>query len=245
MQLVGDNCGIRDMRCLGIWIGSLAPADWPSRRMGSAYGHPSPPTCRGPGKWQGCPVSLLRKARQHLHTASGYSARHGASLPGALAQRAAERGMTTLALTDRDTVADTVRFAHPAAAAGIRPGFGVDIGVAPLEPPTPRRARTRTPVRGGAHVAQAPLRIHAARAERGRVGEACRLVSVAHAQAGGLGAGRVRAGAARVRGRGPGGDARACLRAVRALSAGRPDLAEALLGPFWFRRALSTGLRPP
>lgn len=30
MQLVGDNCGIRDMRCLGIWIGSLAPADWPS-----------------------------------------------------------------------------------------------------------------------------------------------------------------------------------------------------------------------
>ena len=34
----------------------------------------------------------------HLRVASGYSARYGDSLPGALVQRAAERGMTTLAL---------------------------------------------------------------------------------------------------------------------------------------------------
>lgn len=39
--------------------------------------------------------------------------------------------MTTLALTDRDTVAGTVRFATAtaAAAAGIRPVFGVDVAV--------------------------------------------------------------------------------------------------------------------
>ncbi|GAX57380.1 DNA-directed DNA polymerase [Streptomyces olivochromogenes] len=47
----------------------------------------------------------------HLHVASGYSARYGASLPHTLVQRAVERGMTTLALTDRDTVAGTVHFA--------------------------------------------------------------------------------------------------------------------------------------
>lgn len=75
----------------------------------------------------------------HLHVASGYSARYGASLPGALVQRAAERGMTTLALTDRDTVAGTDRFAIAAAAAGIRPVVGVD--VAPFAP------RTRPPAR--------------------------------------------------------------------------------------------------
>ncbi|WP_436850394.1 PHP domain-containing protein, partial [Streptomyces massasporeus] len=88
----------------------------------------------------------------HLRVASGYSARYGASLPGALVQRAAERGMTTLALTDRDTVAGTVRFATAAAAAGIRPVFGVDVAVAPLTPPDPAAGRPRTPVRGGAHV---------------------------------------------------------------------------------------------
>ncbi|MFF1770944.1 PHP domain-containing protein, partial [Streptomyces sp. NPDC058249] len=80
----------------------------------------------------------------HLHVASGYSARYGASLPGALVQRAAERGMTTLALTDRDTVAGTVRFATAAAAAGIRPVFGVDVAVAPLTPPDPAAGRPRT-----------------------------------------------------------------------------------------------------
>ncbi|MGW3653934.1 PHP domain-containing protein, partial [Streptomyces sp. NPDC000878] len=50
----------------------------------------------------------------HLHTASGYSARYGASLPDALVRRAAERGMSALALTDRDTVAGVVRFAKAA-----------------------------------------------------------------------------------------------------------------------------------
>ncbi|WP_143666909.1 PHP domain-containing protein, partial [Streptomyces sp. rh207] len=67
----------------------------------------------------------------HLHVASGYSARYGGSLPADLVRRAAERGIGTLALTDRDTVAGTVRFAHAAAAAGVRPVFGVEVAVAP------------------------------------------------------------------------------------------------------------------
>ncbi|NEE47600.1 PHP domain-containing protein, partial [Streptomyces sp. SID8455] len=41
----------------------------------------------------------------HLHTASGFSLRYGASHPERLAERAAGRGMDALALTDRDTLA--------------------------------------------------------------------------------------------------------------------------------------------
>ncbi|KUJ67278.1 DNA polymerase III subunit alpha [Streptomyces albus subsp. albus] len=65
----------------------------------------------------------------HLHTASGFSMRYGAAHPEALARRAAERGMDALALTDRDSLAGAVRFAKAAAAAGVRPLFGVDLAV--------------------------------------------------------------------------------------------------------------------
>jgi hypothetical protein len=54
----------------------------------------------------------------HLHVASGYSARYGASHPEQLVRAAAERGMDTLALTDRDTVTGSVRFAHYGGARG-------------------------------------------------------------------------------------------------------------------------------
>lgn len=57
----------------------------------------------------------------HLHTVSGFSARYGASHPERLAERAFERGMDALALTDRDTLAGTVRFAKACAKAGVRP----------------------------------------------------------------------------------------------------------------------------
>ncbi|MFK0114123.1 hypothetical protein [Streptomyces sp. NPDC091217] len=67
--------------------------------------------------------------------------------------------MTTLALIDRGTGAGTVRFANAAAAAGICPVFGVDVAVALLTPPDPAAGRQRTPVRGGAHVIEPPLRI--------------------------------------------------------------------------------------
>ena len=40
----------------------------------------------------------------HLHVASGYSLRYGASHPHALVERAAEQEMDTLVLTDPDGV---------------------------------------------------------------------------------------------------------------------------------------------
>jgi error-prone DNA polymerase len=84
----------------------------------------------------------------HLHTVSGYSLRHGASHPERLAERASERGMDALALTDRDTLAGTVRFAKACAKAGIRPLFGTELAVG--EPV--RGERRRAPVRGGAFI---------------------------------------------------------------------------------------------
>lgn len=99
----------------------------------------------------------------HLHTVSGFSLRYGASHPERLAERASERGMDALALTDRDTLAGTVRFAKACAAQGVRPLFGVDLAV---EEPVrvrgsvrPREAgqaqepaRARGPVRDGESV---------------------------------------------------------------------------------------------
>lgn len=79
----------------------------------------------------------------------------GASHPSA--RRAAERGSGTLALTDPAKVTGAVRFAKAAAAAGVRPVLGVDLAVAPHE--IAATQRRRTPVRGGAHVVEAPLRV--------------------------------------------------------------------------------------
>ena len=95
----------------------------------------------------------------HLHVASGYSMRHGASHPQMLVETVAEYGMDTLALTDRDGLYGVVKFAKACRAAGIRPVFGVDLAV---EPSGLRRlsaakgrgsaagpSRIRTPARGG------------------------------------------------------------------------------------------------
>ncbi|NEA02161.1 PHP domain-containing protein, partial [Streptomyces sp. SID10116] len=76
----------------------------------------------------------------HLHTVSGFSLRYGASHPERLAERAAERGMDALALTDRDTLAGTVRFAKAAAKAGVRPLFGAELAVGA---PAPTRGEHR------------------------------------------------------------------------------------------------------
>ncbi|MGW5849529.1 DNA polymerase III subunit alpha [Streptomyces sp. NPDC055254] len=65
----------------------------------------------------------------HLHTVSGFSVRYGGSHPERLAERAAERGMDALALTDRDTLAGAVRFAKACAETGVRPLFGADLAV--------------------------------------------------------------------------------------------------------------------
>ncbi|MEU9108136.1 DNA polymerase III subunit alpha [Streptomyces xanthophaeus] len=167
----------------------------------------------------------------HLHVASGYSARYGASHPHDLVGRAAERGIGTLALTDRDTVTGAVRFAKAATAAGVRPVFGVDVDVDPYAPARPT-ARPRIPVRGGAHVVEPPLRVTLL--ARSAVGWArlCRLVSAAHAGAAGgppvvswETLGRYAAEGLLVL-LGPVSEP------VRALSAGRPDLAERLIAPW-------------
>ena len=87
----------------------------------------------------------------HLHVASGYSLRHGASSPRALVERAAEHGMDTLALTDRDGAYGVVKFAKACAAAGVRPVFGVDLAVAPvLLDPSGGRAGAGSRSRSGA-----------------------------------------------------------------------------------------------
>ena len=85
----------------------------------------------------------------HLHVASGYSLRYGASHPQALVARAAEQEMDTLALTDRDGTYGAVKFARSCYAAGIRPVLGVDLAHRPVLP-GPSVEKTRTPVRGGA-----------------------------------------------------------------------------------------------
>jgi hypothetical protein len=69
----------------------------------------------------------------HLHVASGYSARYGASLPHTLVQRAVERGMTTLALTDRDGGAAAAD--HPARAERCRLGAAVPPCLSPHRAP--------------------------------------------------------------------------------------------------------------
>ncbi|MEU8457306.1 DNA polymerase III subunit alpha [Streptomyces griseoaurantiacus] len=168
----------------------------------------------------------------HLHTASGFSLRYGASHPERLAERAGERGMDALALTDRDTLAGAVRFTRACVKAGVRPLYGVDLAVAPYSPARPGRERRRTPVRGGAFVDESAPRVTFL-ARDGVTGWAdlCRIVSAAHA--------------GRTPGDGPPllpweanhGEGLTVLLGPdsdvgRALAAGRPDRAARLLAPW-------------
>lgn len=126
----------------------------------------------------------------HLHVASSYSMRHGASAPQALTRTAAESGQSTLALTDRDGLYGAVQFAQACASEGIAPVLGVDLALAPgnLVPGVPAG---RDPGRGGARPAPArggrfrdPAGPRVVLLAQGRRGWAalCRVVSAAHAQ---------------------------------------------------------------
>ncbi|MEV0735866.1 DNA polymerase III subunit alpha [Streptomyces sp. NPDC050549] len=170
----------------------------------------------------------------HLHVASGYSARYGAAHPEQLAGRAAERGATALALTDRDTVTGAVRFARACAKEGVRPVFGVDLAVEALAPPPPAQ-RPRTPARGGAHVIEPPLRFVLLAQDRAGWARLCRITSAAHA---GTASGAAPVVVPWEALREYGGPGLTVLlgplsEPVRALSVGREDVAMKLLAPWW------------
>jgi error-prone DNA polymerase len=124
----------------------------------------------------------------HLHVASGFSMRYGASMPEDLVERAAAHGQEALALTDRDGLYGAIRFATACGRAGIAPVLGVDLAVEALGQEgdaVPRRPRT--PVRGGAIVD--PRRPRVTVLARGRAGGTapgvgwaalCRLVTETH-----------------------------------------------------------------
>ncbi|MDJ0460134.1 DNA polymerase III subunit alpha [Streptomyces sp. H27-C3] len=178
----------------------------------------------------------------HLHVASGYSPRYGAAHPEHLVRRAAERGMTTLALTDRDTVTGVVRFARACAGSGVRPLFGVDLAVEAIAPPPPVQRR-RTPVRGGAHVVEPPLRFVLLAQNRAGWARLCRITSAAHA---GTAAGAAPVVVPWEALREYGGDGLTVLlgplsEPVRALAAGREDVAAKLLAPW--REIFGDGVR--
>ncbi|MEV7454091.1 PHP domain-containing protein, partial [Streptomyces nigra] len=117
----------------------------------------------------------------HLHTVSGFSLRHGASHPERLAERAAERGMDALALTDRDSLSGAVRFTKACATAGVRPLYGVELAVEESAPREEAPGRRRTPVRGGAFVDEPAQRVTFLARDGARGwADLCRLVSAAH-----------------------------------------------------------------
>ncbi|NYI07084.1 DNA polymerase III subunit alpha [Allostreptomyces psammosilenae] len=142
----------------------------------------------------------------HLHVASGFSLRHGASLPEALVVRAAEAGLDLLALTDRDGLYGAVRFVQACTAAGIRPVLGADLAVEEEDEPGGRadggrgpadRAAARRaghaaalaaargpadpgPARGGRSVDPRLPRVTVLARGRAGWGALCRLVSAAH-----------------------------------------------------------------
>ncbi len=114
----------------------------------------------------------------HLHVASGFSMRYGASTTATLVQRAAGWRQPFLALTDRDGLYGAIRFVQACTDTGVAPVLGVDLAVRPTAPDLPARLvcppmrspappylragsdtgdpgnprRPRTPARGGAVV---------------------------------------------------------------------------------------------
>ena len=187
----------------------------------------------------------------HLHVASGYSLHHGASHPHLLVQRAADHGMDTLALTDRDGLYGAVRFAKACMAAGVRPVLGVDLAVAPVPldgPPAGRAVGAptrRSPARGGAEVDPRLPRVTVLAEGRGGWAALCRLVSATHlAGERGTPVTTLELVAAHAGGEGDGGLVvllGPASEAGRALAARRPDLAGAHLGRWRSALLVATG----
>src|SRR5262245_47623097 len=71
--------------------------------------------------------STVPMAYAELHCHSNFSFLDGASAPDELVERAAELGLTGLAVTDHQGLYGAVRFATAAEAAGIHPVIGVEV----------------------------------------------------------------------------------------------------------------------
>jgi error-prone DNA polymerase len=178
----------------------------------------------------------------HLHAVSGFSLRYGAGHAEHLAERAAERGMDALALTDRDTVAGIIRFAKACERVGVRPLFGANLAVPGYEDSPGDgpgrihgagggRTAARTPVRGGAFIDEsAPRAVFLAR-DRAGWAALCRMVSAAHRGASPSGP-RPRLDWADLAADGLFALLGPESEVGRALSAGRPDRAARLLAPW-------------
>ncbi|MEO5610102.1 MAG: DNA polymerase III subunit alpha [Ornithinibacter sp.] len=127
----------------------------------------------------------------HLHVASGFSMRYGASMPEDLIERAVAHEQGTLALTDRDGLYGAVRFATACDRAGVAPVLGVDLAVESPSTSTSTSTRSsppaRTPARGGALVDSRRPRVTVLARGRGAGVAAgagwaalCRLVTQTH-----------------------------------------------------------------
>src|SRR3712207_2112143 len=72
-----------------------------------------------------------------LHSHTNFSFLHGASPVEDMVERAAELGLSGLAVTDHDGLYGVVRFATAAAAVGIRPIIGIEIELEDAAAPDP------------------------------------------------------------------------------------------------------------
>lgn len=127
----------------------------------------------------------------HLHVASSFSLRYGASSPVELVKRAVELGQSTLALTDRDGTYGAVRFVQACEQANIAPVLGVDLVYATAAAQSAvlqRPVRSKVvPAKGGVAVDDRRPRVTVlARGQQSGLepgqgwGRLCRLVSQAH-----------------------------------------------------------------
>ena len=128
----------------------------------------------------------------HLHTHSNFSFLDGASPPERLVERAAELGMSALALTDHHGLYGAVRFLQAASAHGVNPIVGLEIEVETSHPKRdapqgtarlrahPRNQRT-TPNSKQHDWNEPSIRSHLTLLARDRQGYAslCRIVSKA------------------------------------------------------------------
>src|ERR1017187_8936384 len=98
----------------------------------------------------------MSDAFAHLHVASGFSMRYGASTPAVLVERASALGQPALAQTDRDGLYGAVRFVQACDEAGIAPVLGVDLAVGRGRSNAAAGQGVQTgranPVRGGAEI---------------------------------------------------------------------------------------------